>query len=97
MEDLATAEISRTQVWQWVQHCFRLFDDTIVSPDLVSRLVDSEMERIARELGDARFASGRFADAKALFLHTATATPLVEFLSLAAYPLLTAEGPSIEL
>ena len=97
MEDLATAEISRTQVWQWVRHRVRLFDDTVVSPEVVSRLVDSEMERIASEVGDARMRSGRFADAKALFLRTATASQLLEFLSLAAYPLLTLDGPTIEL
>ncbi len=95
MEDVATAEISRAQVWQWIHHRVQLADSTVITRELVARLVDSEMARIASELGASRVPDGRFADATALFLHTATATPLVEFLTLSAYPLLEHDGPTL--
>ena len=96
MEDVATAEISRAQVWQWIQHGVELPDSTVITRELVERLVESEMERIGSELGAARARDGRFAEATALFLRTATATPLVEFLTLSAYPLLAPDdGPAL--
>ena len=95
MEDMATAEISRAQVWQWIHHGVRLEDSTIVTRELVERITESEMTRIAAEIGVTRMRDGRFADAKSLFLRTATADPLVEFLTLAAYPLLEPGGPTV--
>jgi len=50
MEDLATLEISRAQVWQWLHHRVRLDDGTLVTPELVSQLFDEECEKILRDL-----------------------------------------------
>jgi malate synthase A len=94
MEDAATAEISRAQVWQWIHHHVTLGDSTVVTRDLVIALVDSEMARIASEVGAARMREGRFADARGLFLRTATATTIQEFLTLPAYPMLEHEAPT---
>jgi malate synthase len=95
MEDAATAEISRAQVWQWIHHHVRLPDSTVITRDVVVALVDSEMARIASEVGDARMREGRFADARELFLRTATATTIEEFLTLPAYPMLEHEAPTV--
>jgi malate synthase len=92
MEDAATAEISRAQVWQWIHHRVTLADSTVITRDLVIALVDSEMARIASEVGAARMRDGRFADARELFLRTATATTIQEFLTLPAYPMLEHEA-----
>jgi malate synthase len=95
MEDAATAEISRAQVWQWIHHRVKLADATVITRDLVLALVDSEMARIAQEVGAERMRDGRFADARELFLRTATATTIQEFLTLPAYPLLEHEAPAV--
>jgi malate synthase len=95
MEDAATAEISRTQIWQWIQHGVTLDDGQVVTRELVERLTQSEMSRIASEVGAMRMHQGRFDDATAVFLRTATEVPLVEFLTLAAYPLLDHDGPTL--
>jgi len=89
MEDAATAEISRTQVWQWLRHGVVLDTGARVTAELVRALLDEEMSVVAREIGDERVASGRFAEAKAIFLDVATSVPLKDFLTLPAYDALT--------
>ena len=89
MEDAATAEISRAQVWQWLRHGAALDDGTAVTAALVSRLLDEELAVVRQEIGAARYDAGRFAEARALFHRVATETPLIEFLTLPAYELLT--------
>ena len=85
MEDAATAEISRAQVWQWIHHRARL-DDTgdIVTAPLVEQIMDEELARLTTTLGD-RMRGGRFPEARALFLRLATADTLADFLTSAAY------------
>ena len=95
MEDAATAEISRTQVWQWIRQKTSLDDGQIVSRELVEQLIQSELGRITAEVGEARAYHGRFTDATVVFLQTATESPLCEFLTLAAYPLLNHDGPTL--
>jgi malate synthase len=90
MEDAATAEISRTQVWQWVEHGSVLEGGQKVTAELVASIVDDEMKVIERELGAERLRSGRFEEAKKLFLRVATERPLLEFLTLPAYESLRA-------
>jgi malate synthase len=85
MEDAATAEISRTQIWQWLRHGAALDDGRPVTADLVDRLLDEELAVVQGEVGPARFAAGRFPEARALFRRVATETPLIEFLTLPAY------------
>jgi malate synthase len=95
MEDMATAEISRAQIWQWLRHRVLLADSTVITRELVERLIESEMVQLRSELGAESPRDGRFAEATALFLRTATETPLEEFLTLSAYPLLEHDGPTL--
>jgi malate synthase len=89
MEDAATAEISRAQVWQWVRHAVTVerLDKTQrpITKDELEQIVSEEMAAIAKEVGPARFASGKFEEAKALFLKLSTANEFEEFLTLPAY------------
>jgi malate synthase len=84
MEDAATAEISRSQVWQWLHNGVELSDGTTVTRELVEKLVDEEMAAIAQARGDA-FARGRWDDARALFTEMALADEYADFLTLPAY------------
>ena len=88
MEDAATAEISRTQVWQWLRHGARLDDGRVVTSDLVRRAIDEELVVIATEVGDVRYRGGRYVQAAALFSDLALALECPEFLTLPAYELL---------
>jgi malate synthase len=90
MEDAATAEISRTQIWQWLRHGAALDDGRIVDEALVRGLLASEMDAVRAEVGPARFDGGRFADAIALFQRLIFSTTFEEFLTIPAYELLTA-------
>ena len=97
MEDAATAEISRTQTWQWLHHRAHLHDGRAVTPDFVQQIVGEEMSRIAGEVGDAQFTNGRFPEARDLFVQLVMADELAEFLTLAAYPALDGAQPYIAL
>ncbi len=85
MEDAATAEISRTQIWQWVKHRAALDDGTVVTRELVQQTMNEEMTRLRAQLGERRWADGHFPDAIRLFLKVATDSELTEFLTLPAY------------
>jgi malate synthase len=84
MEDAATAEISRSQVWQWLHNGVELSDGTTVTRELVEKLVDEEMAAIAESRGDA-YGGGRWDDARALFTEMAVADEYADFLTLPAY------------
>ena len=85
MEDAATAEISRAQVWQWRRHGARLADGRVVDAALICATVEGELATIARELGPERFAAGRYKDAARLFLDLVERDTFEEFLTLPAY------------
>ncbi len=85
MEDAATAEISRSQVWQWLHNSVELAGGETVTRDLVERLIGEELAAIRTERGDEAFATGRWADATALFRDLALAEHFADFLTLAAY------------
>jgi malate synthase len=87
MEDAATAEISRSQVWQWIRHARTLEDGTPISADLVRRLEGEELERIRSEIGDDEWfeREGRPKESRALFEQVALADELAEFLTIPAY------------
>jgi malate synthase len=88
MEDAATAEISRAQIWQWVHQGVRLKEGPQVSKALVQSLVQEELAKIRRLLGDDVYARYRFGDATALFEQVALADSFEEFLTLPAYAIL---------
>ena len=85
MEDAATAEISRTQVWQWLHHSARLDDGRPVTPELVRQVTADELDKLRRALGPDRFDAGRFPLAARLFDELMTGTEFAEFLTLKAY------------
>jgi malate synthase len=88
MEDAATAEISRAQVWQWVKYGVTLVDGTKATPALFERLLGEEMTRIASEVGEDAFMNGRFDEARQLFHDLSLAPAFEEFLTLPAYQML---------
>jgi malate synthase len=85
MEDAATAEISRSQVWQWIHNGVRLPDGTEITAGLVGRIEDEELARIRAAIGDDAWAAGRFDDARKLFERVALADDFADFLTTAAY------------
>src|SRR5690606_15629641 len=74
MEDAATAEISRSQIWQWVRHNVATDDGEPVTQARVERVLDEELAALRETLGRERFDGGRFPEARALFLQVATET-----------------------
>ncbi len=88
MEDAATAEISRSQIWQWVRHGAVLDDGRAVTSELVVAVADEEMEKIRAEVGDDFFADGRYAEARRVFERVALGEEFTEFLTVPAYELL---------
>src|SRR6202035_5447612 len=84
MEDVATAEISRSQVWQWIRHFTRLSDGSVVSADLVREIADDEMAKIRERVGEDGWAKSRFDDARSAFEEVAAAKSFPAFLTLVA-------------
>jgi malate synthase len=84
MEDAATAEISRTQVWQWVRHGVRCTDGTSVDAALVGSTVAEVLASFERELG-AEYANTKFPLAATLFEQLMTAPECPEWLTAVAY------------
>ena len=85
MEDAATAEISRAQVWQWLHHKATLADGRPLTIALYGQLLEEEMDAIRGEVGDERFESGCFQRAMQLFDEMIRADDFSEFLTLPAY------------
>ncbi|MCP8939164.1 malate synthase A [Alsobacter sp. SYSU M60028] len=88
MEDAATAEISRAQVWQWLYHKAKLADGREVTPELFRAVMDDEMAKVREAVGPAVYDAGRFAEATRLFAEMSLAKEFAEFLTLPAYKLL---------
>jgi malate synthase len=85
MEDAATAEISRSQVWQWLHNSIRLPDGQVITADLVNRMIDEELAAIRSSRGEDAFARGGWDEARSLFTETAISDEYVDFLTLPAY------------
>jgi malate synthase len=85
MEDAATAEISRTQLWQWIRHGAALEDGRTVSRDAIERVLDEEVHLMLVDVGEPRFVAGRYREARDLFRCLVTASAFEEFLTLPAY------------
>jgi malate synthase len=89
MEDAATAEISRAQIWQWIRHPKGVLDDgRKVTTALVRELQDEELEKIKVTVGAERFNQGKFAIASKLFEQLILDDEFQEFLTLRGYELL---------
>jgi len=81
MEDAATAEISRSQVWQWVRH-------GEVSEAQVNGIEEEEMAKIRAQVGEEAWVSQRWEEARGLFERVALDREFVDFLTLPAYDLI---------
>jgi malate synthase len=88
MEDAATAEISRTSIWQWIHHEKTLSNGETVTKALFRQMLAEEMFVIQEELGDKRFSQGRFDEAARLMEQITTSDTLIDFLTLPGYRLL---------
>ena len=84
MEDAATAEISRSQVWQWMHNDISLAEGPMITRDLVERLIGEELATIREQHGDA-FDAARYDEATALFTEVALADDYADFLTIPAY------------
>ncbi|MFI6152609.1 malate synthase A [Kitasatospora sp. NPDC051170] len=89
MEDAATAEISRSQIWQWIHNGVVLSDTgEKATAELVRGLVATELAELQEELGEEEYGAGRWEEAARLFEQVALAEEFVDFLTLPALPLL---------
>ncbi len=91
MEDAATAEISRTQVWQWIRHGAKLDDGRRITPELFRQVMADELARLRSSVGEGAWEGSRFEQAAQLFERLSTAPVCEDFLTLPAYELLTRE------
>ena len=92
MEDAATAEISRSQLWQWRRHGASITDGAKIEDGLLERLFDEEMEAIAELVGEEAFEGGKYAEARELFWEMTVSEEFEEFLTLPAYERLSASA-----
>jgi malate synthase len=88
MEDAATAEISRSQVWQWIHHGVSLAEGPGVTAQLVRDLEREELAKIKSAVGDDFFAKGRYDEAREIFDGVALSPDFKEFLTIPAYELI---------
>ncbi|MGH6989677.1 MAG: malate synthase A, partial [Stellaceae bacterium] len=92
MEDAATSEISRAQVWQWIRHRAMLEDGRTIDLDLCTTIMAEELAKLRALAGDEAFDQGRHDDAAALFTEMLAAEKFPDFLTLPAYDKLVSEG-----
>ena len=85
MEDAATSEIARSQVWQWVHHGATMSNGERITRELVLRLEQEELDKIRRGLSGEAKTSNRFDEARGLFEEVALSEQFIEFLTLPAY------------
>jgi malate synthase len=95
MEDAATAEISRAQLWQWTHHPSTLSDGRAITLNLCLKLLDEELVKYRASIGDAAFARGRYQEAAKLLRELISSDRFVEFLTLPAYEQLPEEENSV--
>jgi malate synthase len=85
MEDAATAEISRTQIWQWIHHGVQLQAGPTVTRELVRQILDEETAKIREAVGEQVWRAGRPDETREIFELVALSEELIEFLTLVAY------------
>ena len=85
MEDAATAEISRAQLWQWIKNKAVLSDGRIISREMFLNILDEELTSIKEEIGIEKYNSGKFELATKLFSEMIQKEDFDEFLTLPAY------------
>jgi malate synthase len=88
MEDAATAEISRAQIWQWLKYGAALENGIKVTPEFFERALAEEMDRVKEEIGAEAYAGGRFPEAIDLFRKISLGASFADFLTIPAYRLI---------
>lgn len=88
MEDAATAEISRSQVWQWIQSGAKLEDGRTITYNLYTTLLPSELDKIKEYVGADSFENGKFEEATQLFDRLIKEESFIDFLTLPAYDMI---------
>ncbi|MET7617405.1 malate synthase A [Streptomyces sp. NPDC005408] len=89
MEDAATAEISRSQIWQWINAGVVFENGELATPELTRKVAAQELAAIREEIGEEAFASGKWQQAHDLLLHVSLDADYADFLTLPAYEQLT--------
>ncbi len=85
MEDAATAEISRSQIWQWINAGVQFENGEKATPELARKVAAEELKNIRAELGDEAFAAGHWQQAHDLLLEVSLDEDYADFLTLPAY------------
>ncbi len=85
MEDAATAEISRAQIWQWIRHAATMSNGKIINRNLVKEIIQEELLRIKLQTGKKAFHEGKYILAAMLFEQLVLTEQFIEFLTLPAY------------
>lgn len=86
MEDAATAEISRTQVWQWIRHPEgKLEDGRKITGELVDQVLEEELQKLQQQFGKDVYDTGRFEEAAGLFRRLVLNDDFIEFLTVPGY------------
>lgn len=89
MEDAATAEISRSQVWQWIRHPKGILDDgRKIDVSLFHDMIEEEAAQIQQAVGETSYSSGHYAEARELFTSLTLQSVFAEFLTLLGYEIL---------
>ena len=86
MEDAATAEISRTQVWQWIRmEAGKLDDGRDITLELVEQIIEEEMQKLKDQFGEAAYNASKFNEAVQIFKDLVQQDEFEEFLTLSGY------------
>jgi malate synthase len=88
LEDAATVEISRSQIWQWVHNATKLDDGTVIDRDLVVRILDEEVAKIRADVGEETWEAGRPEETRRIFEAVSLGDEFPDFLTEVAYELL---------
>jgi len=93
MEDAATAEISRAQLWQWVKHGAQITGGPRIDAAMVKKLMAEEMAKLEQMVGAERYAQGKYKEAAEMFGNQVTAPQFADFLTLEAYDRVASAKP----
>ena len=85
MEDAATAEISRSSLWQWVRHGVTMDSGIVASKESFEKMLEEEYNNVQEEVGQSSLVSGKFLEAKNLLQDLVLSEELTDFLTLPAY------------
>ncbi|WIM10025.1 malate synthase A [Enhydrobacter sp.] len=91
MEDAATAEISRAQVWQWMRHSQKLEDGRPITREFVRQIVREENDKMKAQIGEEAYGRARYEDAAQLMIDLVEQPQFCEFLTLPAYDRIVAD------